>query len=49
MRAHAVFVLGNMGESAKFIIPDLIPLLKDEDYDVQSTAANALEQLGYKP
>ena len=39
-------MLSEMREAA---IPSLIPLLKDSDEGVQTSAAEALKKLGYKP
>ncbi|BBM86163.1 HEAT repeat-containing PBS lyase [Candidatus Uabimicrobium amorphum] len=46
--AEALAEIGEIGEEAHSVVPDLIPLLKDEDLIVRSSAAEALGGIGEK-
>ena len=43
----AVLALGNMPESAKALIPQILPLLNDKDSDVVKETRSTLVKLGY--
>jgi HEAT repeat protein len=49
VRIRAIQNLGYMTASAHLVIPALIPLLNDPNTQVQSSAAEALKNLGYQP
>ncbi|MEX2667498.1 HEAT repeat domain-containing protein [Candidatus Uabimicrobium amorphum] len=48
IRKSAVEVLGKIGEKAHPAVPHLIPLLRDNDYDIVGTTVEALGQIGEK-
>ena len=45
-RGNAVFALGKYGPQAQMAVPDLVPLLKDDDWAVRSGTADTLGKIG---